>query len=146
MNREPFADMTEYAAALELRPTPRTNAMRNEVAGEPTSLIQMTDFARTLERELAEAIEQQNGLAALVGTIRQMLPLPLRNVSDLTPPEHSREIGEAIDAIREQRDRLVEAALFLADVAEKNTDDTDLWNQAIDKVRALAARDGKENV
>jgi hypothetical protein len=29
--------------------------------------------------------------------------------------------------------------LFLADVAEKNTDDTDLWNAAIGKVRELAA-------
>ena len=34
-----------------------------------------------------------------------------------------------------QRDRLAEAALYLADVAERNTDDTDLWQFSIANVR-----------
>jgi hypothetical protein len=78
-----------------------------------------TDFARQLERELAEAkfdLQFRRELYAL----------------------QTKELGEA----REQRDRLAEASLFLADVAEKNTDDTDLWNAAIGKVRELAAVKG----
>jgi hypothetical protein len=71
-----------------------------------------TDFARQLERELAEAIAQEQ--------------IHYDNYVSM----------------KEQRDRLAEASLFLADVAEKNTDDTDLWNAAIGKVRELAAVKG----
>jgi hypothetical protein len=47
--------------------------------------------------------------------------------------ELQRELAEA----REQRDRLAEAASRLADVAEENTDDGDLWQTVIANVRAL---------
>jgi chromosome segregation ATPase len=39
-------------------------------------------------------------LRALVGTIRSQLNLTVRNVSDITPEEHSHETGEAIDRLR----------------------------------------------
>ena len=126
MNKEPFADMTEYAAALEPRPTPRTDAASRDTYLKSGQMakerVVPVSKCVEIERELAESIDEleSNGL------VLQKL---------------QRERDEAI----EQRDKLAAAALFLADVAEKNTDDTDLWNQAIDKVRALAARDGKEN-
>ena len=61
-----------------------------------------------------EAESAYDGLAALVGTVRSMVPVPVRNVKDITPEEHSREIGDAIDTLREQRDRLAEALRSLA--------------------------------
>jgi len=96
--------------------TPRTDA---QGYGDGRHPYVPTDFARQLERELAEAkfdLQFRRELYAL----------------------QTKELGEA----REQRDRLAEASLFLADVAEKNTDDTDLWNAAIGKVRELAAVKG----
>ncbi len=52
------------------------------------------------EKELLR--EQRDGLAAVIGTVRQMLPLPLRNVSDIPPESHWEEIGEAIDSIKQR--------------------------------------------
>ena len=43
---------------------------------------------------------ERGKLRALVGTIRSQLNLTARNVSDITPEEHSHETGEAIDALR----------------------------------------------
>ena len=43
---------------------------------------------------------ERGKLRALVGTIRSQLNLIARNVSDITPEEHSHETGEAIDALR----------------------------------------------
>ena len=57
-------------------------------------------------------------------------------------PDYCKQLERELADVTEQRDRLAEASLFLADVAEKNTDDTDLWNAAIGKVRELAAVKG----
>jgi chromosome segregation ATPase len=93
-------------------------------------------FARTLERELSDAkaeckrlkfalveweakergwskaVEKDAAelarLRALVGTIRSQLNLTVRNVSDITPEEHSHETGEAIDHLRAEVERLKE--------------------------------------
>ena len=72
-----------------------------------------SDFARQLERELAASriVAESNGKLAhdlsirlstfttLVGTIRRWLDLPVLNVGDISPEEHSHEIGNALAAI-----------------------------------------------
>ncbi len=87
--------------------TPRTDRAANE------SISSVYKTAQQLERELAAAkdLAESNGklahdlsiklstLAALVGTVRQWLDLPVRNVSDISPEEHSHEIGNALAAI-----------------------------------------------
>ena len=92
-------------------PTPRTDEFLDSLWNpDPiTDFEETKEFARALERELTEARDKYDGLAALVGTVRSMVPVPVRNVKDITPEEHSREIGDAIDALREQRDRLAVA-------------------------------------
>ena len=91
--------------------TPRTDAECMSGETRYTDMVHYS-FAQQLERELAEAIAQEQ--------------IHYDNYVSM----------------KEQRDRLAEASLFLADVAEKNTDDTDLWNAAIGKVRELAAVKG----
>jgi len=49
---------------------------------------------------LSKVTEERNKLAALVGTIRGMLDVPVRNVTDITVEEHSKEIGQAIFNLR----------------------------------------------
>ena len=46
----------------------------------------------------------QAKLAALVGTIRSFLELPVKNVDDIQPEEHSHEIGNAIQKLTAERD------------------------------------------
>jgi TolA-binding protein len=54
----------------------------------------------------------------------------------------TRLVKSRLQSVTEQRDRLAEAASRLADVAEENTDDGDLWQTVIANVRALAAVKG----
>lgn len=101
---------------IEERPTSETDALAADPNLRSTNVL--WTHARNLERERDEAreafnaqvaawyeaVEQRNALAALVGTIRQWFDIPLRNVSDLTPEGHSREIGEAVETLKRQRD------------------------------------------
>ena len=56
---------------------------------------------------LDRVINERDELKSLVGTIRSMLPIPARNVDDITPPQHSYEICNAIELLTEnsQTDR-----------------------------------------
>jgi hypothetical protein len=53
--------------------------------------------------------------------------------------------GCELAEVYEQRDSIAKAALYLADVAEKNTDDPDLWENAIATVKAIATLKGDNN-
>jgi hypothetical protein len=114
----------EDAEQLELDLIAEGN--RLEAIGEACGFPKVTDHAQLTEticktirrvekdnyelsRELAEAREHRDRLAALVGSIRGGLNVPVRNVSDITTEQHSHEIGDAIDAIKQQRDRLEKA-------------------------------------
>lgn len=55
---------------------------------------------------LSKVTDERNKLSALVGTIRSMLNVPIRNVTDITPEQHSREIGAAINRLRLEDARL----------------------------------------
>jgi hypothetical protein len=105
--------------------TPRTNEWLEEEKRNPrlNGLGKWPDYCKQLERELAIWKHE-------VDLLRDELAKADKALED--------NISTFID-LKEQRDRLAEASLFLADVAEKNTDDTDLWNAAIGKVRELAA-------
>ena len=48
-------------------------------------------------------------LEALIGTIRAHLPVPVRNVSDITPEQHSHEIINAIGLLSDKGKQLAEA-------------------------------------
>jgi len=48
-------------------------------------------------------------LEALIGTIRAHLPVPVRNVSDITPEQHSHEIINAIELLADKDKQLAEA-------------------------------------
>lgn len=85
--------------------TPMTDAALEQTwqsVNVPTNPVP-AEFARNLERQLAEEREQRDSLAALVGTIRQWLNLPVRNVSDISAEEHSHEIGNALAADGHER-------------------------------------------
>lgn len=120
-------------------------------------------FARQLERELAEAREEigqlksqltkthgcvtisRNGYVQEVEQQRDKLAEELdswkESVLNLSHP-NMKLILKDIAEVRDQLDRLAEASLRLADIAEKNTDDTDLWETIIADVRSLAAKGG----
>jgi hypothetical protein len=76
------------------------------------------DYAKTLQRERDEAREE---------TIRT------REFMDYGFAKAQEELA----TVTAQRDRLAVAASRLADVAEENTDDGDLWQTVIANVRAL---------
>jgi hypothetical protein len=92
--------------------TPRTDWAANE------SMLSVYKTSQQLERELvvAKDLAESNGklahdlgiklttLAALVGTVRQWLDLPVRNVSDISPEAHSHEIGNALAAIAKAKE------------------------------------------
>lgn len=58
------------------------------------------------QRPICILRRERDQLTALVGTIRQYLPIPIRNVKDITPEQHDQEIGSAIKAIIQERDQL----------------------------------------
>ena len=74
-------------------------------------------FVNLRENTLEDRIR---GLEALVGTIRAHLPIPTRNVSDISPEEHSHEILNAIKEIAEWD--LINALAELRDEQSKNVD------------------------
>jgi hypothetical protein len=100
-------------------------------------------------REASDAKQKYNGLAALVGTIRQMFPIPLRNVSDIEPWQHSQEIGAAIDS---EKDQLAEARKdteLTSRIAEEMTKQRDRLEKALiglmsDPHREQAYRNARE--
>ena len=108
-------------------------------------------FARQLERELtqrerelAEAREETIRTREFMGrgfakAKEELATMETRHAATMM---HTQSVVDDANQLREQRDRLAEAALFLADLAEKNTDDGDLWKSAFDKVRTLAAVKG----
>ena len=75
---------------MSTTPTPRTDAMRINVAATNTALISMTDFARQLERELTSMTDQRDA------AMRAM---------EWNKASNERELAK----VREQRDRLAEA-------------------------------------
>ena len=88
------------------------------------------DLSRQLERELADC-KDKHAKSILAWGKEVATALESKAAAE-------RELAEA----REQRDRLADAALYLADLAEKNTNDGDLWKSAIENVRTLAAGKG----
>jgi hypothetical protein len=121
-------------------PTPRTDKEEwTAGCGPDSETVVWSDFARTLERELAaakaecerlrflagpyamsddsivSAYAELARLRALVGTIRSQLNLTVRNVSDITPEEHSHETGEAIDRLRAEVERWKTVAAALSE-------------------------------
>jgi hypothetical protein len=80
--------------------------------------VSRNGYVQELERELAEAREE---------TIRT------REFMDYGFAKAQEELA----TVTAQRDRLAVAASRLADVAEENTDDGDLWQTVIANVRAL---------
>jgi len=85
--------------------------MNNKEATElvrrlPETFATLREYLEKLKRENAELRDQRDEMAAIIGTVRQMLPLPLRNVSDIQPEKHWEEIGAAIDILRADKERL----------------------------------------
>ena len=85
--------------------------MNNKEATElvrrlPETFATLREYLEKLKRENAELRDQRDEMAAIIGTVRQMLPLPLRNVSDIQPEKHWEEIGAAIDILRSDKERL----------------------------------------
>lgn len=132
------------APAPSERPTPRTDALSEKIhavrlaAGNNQftialcgTLAEICETIPALERELAEAREERDRLKALVGTIRSFLPIPARNVGDVTPEKHSHEIGNAITTIAEQRDSLAQSLKSIA--SGKYT-----WRQCVDEIAPSA--------
>jgi hypothetical protein len=91
----------------------------NRVYAEHNS--KLTDERDCLTLQLAELREKCDALTALVGTTRGMLPIPVRSVSDLTPEEHSNEIGDAIAEIAKQQDALIAACQWAQAELGKHT-------------------------
>jgi hypothetical protein len=56
-------------------PTPRTNAIAHRGYPEPAYIVEMTDLARTLERELAAAVAERDSLRAEVERLKGALAL-----------------------------------------------------------------------
>ena len=85
--------------------------MNNKQATElvrrlPETFATLREYLEKLKRDNAELRDQRDEMAAIIGTVRQMLPLPLRNVSDIQPEKHWEEIGAAIDILRSDKERL----------------------------------------
>lgn len=79
-------------------------------------------------------------LAALVGTIRQYLRLPAKDFKDLTPEQHSHEIGDAIERLTTQLDEAgARLATLEADIKALLTE-TDPEAHTIDRLRAFTQR------
>lgn len=105
--------------------TPRTDS---ENARFPMGGFTL-DFCRGMERELTEARDA-------LKFRRELYALQTGHLNNVRAQlsEEQRLHVKTLD----ERDRLAETALFLADVAEKNTDDGYLWRSAIYNVRNLA--------
>jgi len=108
---------------------------------------------REQQRELAAALEgwkmsgEQTERARL--KLDETSNLLLGQIKSLqksisTETEVSNDIGARLEEARQQRDTLAEASLRLADIAEQNTDDVDLWESAISEVRTLCALKGDQ--
>jgi len=106
-------------------PTPETDDALDAVSRTPDGMYDsrvpiseyayaMAQHSRKMERERDSLTDQRDCALDLISTL-------------------TRERDEA----REYSDRLAEAALRLAYVAEQNTDDGDLWQAVINHVRVL---------
>jgi predicted nucleic acid-binding Zn-ribbon protein len=76
-------------------------------------------WSKAVEKDAAELAR----LRALVGTIRSQLNLTVRNVSDITPEEHSHETGEAIDHLRAEVERWETVAAEMSQEREHNANE-----------------------
>lgn len=123
--------------------TPRTDAAEwIDHMCTPSHVVE-SDFARQLERELAAA-EDKARLADMVLDYKQQLA-EAREQYAIAVMDYGAIVAEK-GQLREQRDRLVEAA---QEVIERDCGGTASWDRAIDKLRTAtlaAVATGKDDL
>ncbi len=108
--------MCEHSKQLERELADMTKQRDHyKAACDQYSEDEMLCKLQEVTKQRDELRAERGKLRALVGTIRSQLNLTARNVSDITPEEHSHETGAAIDALR--------AEAFLRTVGKREISD-----------------------
>ena len=117
-------DSIALCEKLEVELTQACLREQTEIEDYKYQKARADEYILRLTSEMGKLAEHRDKLAALVGIIRGMLDVPIRNVSDITPEEHSREIGAAIEAIKTELDNA----------------ESDAKQSEVDSLRALGER------